>query len=368
MSVVIMSFRNIFKNISVDASSKRDELDDLLSLGTYPVVIFGAGSVGDAIAQVLIDKGIKISAFCDNHKSGLLEKYNVPIINVTTLISDFLNAVLIICVGPLYSNKIKSQVISAGFPNKMIFQRYNAWHYFNEKEFRENYYDGYEWAYNYFSDRWSREIIINRIKGYLGHCLLPSVSYEKQYFDPSVISFTDHEVFYDLGGFNGDTSESFVKYTSGKYRHIFFFEPDEENLLQAKKRLKFLPNITWINKGIWSYDTELSFVSQSGSSRCTLDGEKRVSVVSIDSFLLKESSNIAPSFIKMDIEGAELNALIGARETIGRYTPKLAVCVYHKPQDIYEIPKVILECSAYKMSLSHYTPGMNETVLYALPK
>lgn len=362
-----MSFKSIFKNVSVHATSKRDELEELLSLGHYPVVIFGAGSVGEAVAQLLIDKGIKISAFCDNHKFGLLDRFNVPIINVSTLISDFLDAVLIICVGPLHSDLIKSQVISAGFPNEMIFQRYNAWHYFNEREFRENYYDGYEWAYYYFSDPWSREIIINRIKGYLGHCLLPSISYEKQYFEERFITFNDHEVFYDIGGFTGDTSESFARYTNGKFRHIYFFEPDEENLLQAKKRLKNISNITWINKGLWSCESELSFVSDGGSSRFNLSGDKKISVVSLDSFVLNNRLNIAPSFIKMDIEGAELCALKGASQIIERYTPKLAVCVYHKPQDIYELPQAVLKCSAYKMALSHYTPGMNETVLYAIP-
>ena len=69
----------------------------------------------------------------------------------------------------------------------------------------------------------------------------------------------------------------------------------------------------------------------------------------------------------MDIEGAELEALKGAEETIKRYRPKLAICVYHKPEDIVEIPKYILNINPdYKLYLRHYSDNAGETVLYAI--
>ncbi len=75
----------------------------------------------------------------------------------------------------------------------------------------------------------------------------------------------------------------------------------------------------------------------------------------------------SPSFIKMDIEGAELEALKGAKNIIQKYAPKLAVCVYHKPEDMEEIPQLLLEYNPnYRFYLRHYSLTMNETVLYAL--
>lgn len=74
------------------------------------------------------------------------------------------------------------------------------------------------------------------------------------------------------------------------------------------------------------------------------------------------------SFIKMDIEGADLEALKGCQNTIRRYHPKLAISVYHKPEDIIEIPCYIKELvPEYRLYLRHYGNGDTETVLYALP-
>lgn len=75
------------------------------------------------------------------------------------------------------------------------------------------------------------------------------------------------------------------------------------------------------------------------------------------------------SYIKMDIEGAELKALEEARNTIVNYKPKLAICVYHKPEDIIEIPlyihKIVPE---YRFYLRHHSKTAEETVLYAIVK
>ena len=68
----------------------------------------------------------------------------------------------------------------------------------------------------------------------------------------------------------------------------------------------------------------------------------------------------------MDVEGAELKSLMGARETIIKNRPRLAICVYHKPEDLYEIPGYILSLvPEYKFLLRHYSSSNAETILYA---
>lgn len=82
----------------------------------------------------------------------------------------------------------------------------------------------------------------------------------------------------------------------------------------------------------------------------------------------KEMSDKKVTYIKMDIEGAEREALWGAQKTIMCHTPKLAVSVYHKPQDIWEIPAIILQYHpSYQLFLRYYTLFSEDTVLYALP-
>jgi hypothetical protein len=73
------------------------------------------------------------------------------------------------------------------------------------------------------------------------------------------------------------------------------------------------------------------------------------------------------TFIKMDIEGAELVALKGAKQTIKKYKPKLAVCVYHKPLDIVEIPLYLKKLvPEYKLFLRHYSDFGFDTIRYAV--
>ena len=72
------------------------------------------------------------------------------------------------------------------------------------------------------------------------------------------------------------------------------------------------------------------------------------------------------TFIKMDVEGAELKSLMGARNTIIKNHPRLAICAYHKPEDLYELPGYILSIvPEYKFLLRHYSSNNWETVLYA---
>jgi hypothetical protein len=94
------------------------------------------------------------------------------------------------------------------------------------------------------------------------------------------------------------------------------------------------------------------------------DGDISISVETIDH--ISEEYKIIPTYLKMDIEGAEFEAIMGAAETIKKYKPKLAICLYHKPDDLWKLPKLIFELrDDYKFSLGHHFHGWTETVLYA---
>lgn len=81
----------------------------------------------------------------------------------------------------------------------------------------------------------------------------------------------------------------------------------------------------------------------------------------------KELEGEPVTFIKMDVEGAEREALIGAERTIRKYAPKLAISVYHRPEDIWELPEIILRYNPdYQLFLRHYSLNSCETVLYAV--
>ena len=90
----------------------------------------------------------------------------------------------------------------------------------------------------------------------------------------------------------------------------------------------------------------------------------KVPVVAIDRVVAEEDK---VTFIKMDVEGAELESLKGAKETILRNKPKLAICIYHKPDDLIDIPLYINELvPEYKLYIRHHSNDRGETALYAV--
>lgn len=192
---------------------------------------------------------------------------------------------------------------------------------------------------------------------------------EKQYFE-DFIKYDEGEVFVDAGVLNLDTSLRFAENCDrnnvSNYK-IYAFEPDQDAYQKCVKIREEHPDkdITLYNSGLWSSDTVLGFkVDGWGGSRIANKNlTYQIEVASLDSMI-----NEKVTYIKMDIEGAELEALKGSRNIIRQYKPKLAVCVYHKKEDIIEIPRYIKSLvPEYRLYLRHYSSCDFETVLYALP-
>ncbi len=193
-----------------------------------------------------------------------------------------------------------------------------------------------------------------------------------QYFDMEELPHCKEEVFIDCGAYDGQSAVLFSKWCENKYKHIYCFEPDKDNLELCKRTLKEQlvdTSYTIIPKGAWKED-DILFFSQTAdvASHICDDSENSVQVTSIDKeFDEKRKEKV--TFIKMDIEGAELEALKGAENTIKKYTPKLAISIYHKPEDIFTIPSYILSINSdYVFYIRHYTFGICDTILYAIPK
>ena len=193
---------------------------------------------------------------------------------------------------------------------------------------------------------------------------------EGQYFDLPFLRCTDDEVFIDAGGFDGMSSVRFARWAK-KFKHIYIFEPDEDNILKCQETLQkenIFSLTTLVNKGCWSKNTTLHFHSSGDILSYICEDEQEdselVEVVGIDEILDGERA----TFVKMDIEGSELEALKGAEKAIKTWKPKLAVCAYHKPEDIITIPKLILEYNPeYKLYIRHYSHlDLAETVLYEI--
>lgn len=192
---------------------------------------------------------------------------------------------------------------------------------------------------------------------------------EKQYFDLPYLHFDNNETFVDVGCLDGMSSLRFIKQTKGKFNKIYCFEPDEKNIPKCKINLKEYIDqnrVEIIQKGAWSLETCLHFSSRGdGASsfvRCENESDE-VEVTTIDKAL--EGRKV--TFIKMDIEGAEYQAIRGCENIIRQQHPKLAICIYHKIEDILDLPNLILDYYPhYRLYIRHYSLTSIETVLYAI--
>lgn len=195
-----------------------------------------------------------------------------------------------------------------------------------------------------------------------------SFSRGKQYFYEDFIRFSNEEVFFDGGTSDLETSLDYINIVGGKYKKIYGAEPyiaDYNTCLQIINK-NHIENIQMENVGLWSEDTELKFNACGfGSSNVNNEGKEVIRCKTIDSILDGKEVSV----IKMDIEGAEYEALKGASNSILKYHPMLMICIYHKPNDVFKLSKLVLDLrDDYDLYIRHYSYTRNETVLYFIPK
>lgn len=188
-----------------------------------------------------------------------------------------------------------------------------------------------------------------------------------QYFDPDIIHFEENEVMIDGGCYDFSDSMDMIR-IAPCVKRIYAFEPNAEmyEIVKANAEKSGFSHYSLQNKALWHCDEELSFagLEEGASSVSEAAAGAKVQAISLDN---SEASKETVTFVKLDIEGSELMALRGMSNIIKRDKPKLAICIYHKPEDYYEIGNYILELvPAYKLYIRHYHYSPLETVLYAV--
>jgi len=190
-----------------------------------------------------------------------------------------------------------------------------------------------------------------------------------QYF-PGLFSLTADECFVDCGSYTGDTIQSFISQPGSGFRKVIAFEADPENFDRLTSWVGTLEapvssRISTLNAAVGAKRDKLRFrANGGGGARLAADGNIVVECIPIDDLLFEA----APTFIKMDIEGAELDALEGARRLIRTHRPILSICAYHKQDDLWRIPLFIHSLvEDYRLFLRpHYSDGF-DLVCYAIP-
>lgn len=226
------------------------------------------------------------------------------------------------------------------------------------------------WLYRRLSDYLSKRtllaILLNWIVLDSGE-LANVKSIFPDYYEPDIFPNNKDDVFVDIGAFTGDSILSYVNYYGTEYKKIYAYEITERSCEQMRQNLGDLHDVEIRRKGVGRKKGEFFMNSSSDPSANQLSSSsngERVEVVALD-----EDLPDGFTFLKMDIEGAEYDALRGSEQIIRRCRPKLAVCVYHGYDDIWRIPALIDRYNPdYRFYLRHNGGNLIPTEFVLLAK
>lgn len=337
-----------------------------------PILIYGCAYHAELVWEFLCNHGLKVEAFVVDsqyyRKHFFIKNTEVKDIAVYIKNIEEYNIVVGFC------DIIKSLFL---MDNKQLLKGYFyfLWEPLSMYEWDENYvkdhWKEFEEVYYNLADTHSKKILQELIKAKLnasGERIL-ELADSRQYFNELTFCHnSQNEVFVDCGAFIGDTIKKYIMFTDGVYQKIYAFEPNPENVLKLKENVKNLKNIQVIERGTWKEKDTLEFKENGSASQVVEnEGKIKIPVVTIDEVIGKEPV----TFIKMDVEGSEIESLMGAFKTIKYNMPKLAICCYHKRDDIFNLYRYISGFNnknvKYQFYLRHHSNSVYETVLYAIP-
>jgi FkbM family methyltransferase len=338
--------------------------------------IYGAGQFGQYFFEIL-DKKIGIDFFIDAYTTStemygkkIYKPENAPIATVYNSV-HFHDEDIIKSLkekGYKVNNFIKTL---KKFPEILSIFRKKKFLWFNEKEKLFN--KKLEKIPPLLKDKKSLEIFDKLVEFRKSFDMqfypYPNAKLTEQYFvsDIPIIPKNNEIRFVDCRAFVGDTIELFYKNVKNKKSTIISFEPDPNNLKSLGENVKKFSNIDIIviPMGVYSQTKILNFSESGSGSTISENGNILVPVTSLDETVY----NFKPNYIKMDIEGAEKKALLGAKNIIKDFTPNLAISLYHKPEDLWELPLLIYKLNSnYDFYIRVHAHLAIETVLYCVKK
>jgi FkbM family methyltransferase len=345
------------------------------------IFLYGSGTFACDILNILVQHQINVSGFLDHYPRQVIiqelqiqppDAIPVDVRSASTVIIGIHNrdanvAAIISRLKSLGFNQIVTPIDLYDEFADELGPRF----WLTKRTFYNNHTEELNSAANLFSDEVSRDLF-NRLFQFRltgDYSILPQPDIEHQYFPPDIPSWKTPLRFVDCGAFDGDTLRNFIG-AHIPIEAVAAFEPDQNNFQKLVQFIsdnqKSLPNTILLPCGVFSSTTQLKFATSQGeASKIISNGDGILQCVSLDDAI----PNFAPNLIKMDIEGAEIEAIHGAQNIIQRYKPGLAISVYHAPSHIWEIPVLIHQMMPSTYSYHLRSHGFNDfdMVLYALP-
>ncbi len=180
---------------------------------------------------------------------------------------------------------------------------------------------------------------------------LKSITSEKDESFNNILCLNSNESYLDLGAYRGDTVEEFLHYCGNEYNAITALEPDRRTFKKLTEYLENVPKSEAFQKAIYSENKTLIFSSKAGRQSTISSKGEQIEATTVDELCAEK----AVTYIKMDVEGAEKDAIKGAENTLKTQKPKLNIALYHKSADIFEIPLQIAKINPdYKFHIRRH--------------
>lgn len=342
-----------------------------LNNSKLPLIIYGIGGYAKTVNSFLEEYNISINAACidPEYICEIKDTWEgIKVYDVNTISNHFKEYNIIIGFSKYKMAKEKISFLD-GCQNSYFIDCTLGIDFFDYNYIMNNARYFYE-SYNFLEDQLSKDTFIAFINAKISGISddLYDLYSHPQYFPKDIISLKDNEIFVDCGAYNGDTVRKFISEVNGKYNSIYAFEPDSNafNLLNDYVEQNNIQKIYIFNKGVSDENKKLNFSSDPEKGERSLFCENGIEILEVESIDDRIDGDLV-TFIKMDVEGFELNALKGAALTIKKHRPLLAISIYHKPEDLITLPFYIKELvPEYKFYLRNHLHIAQELVLYAM--
>ncbi len=339
---------------------------DLLKSEKRPVFIFGMGDGALKILKIFEEYKISVAGFFASDEFVRGHSFNGHLVHKLSEIEKSVEDFVIVLAFAAGYQSLYDKIISLSekytlYAPDVPVAGDGLFTYEYCLENAEKIQQVYDMLEDDFSKKVYADVINFKISGkieYLDRCTT-----DKKEVYNSIIRPSEDEVYIDLGAYNGDTVAEFLKYSRG-YKNIVAVEPDRRNFRKLSKNTENLENIRLINAVVWNSNTQVCFSAKSGRQSAVNPTGDMIDAVCVD--LMPESNDA--TIIKMDIEGAEYEVLKGSKNTIMKNAPKLMISLYHRNEDMFELPLFIKSLNPdYKMFIRHqlYIPAW-ETNLYCI--
>lgn len=326
------------------------ELWKYLKTADKPIVLYGMGNGADKIINVLTQYGVSLSGVFASD-GFVRDKYfhGFKISSYTQLKEKFGDMIVLLCFGSSRPEVIEN-ILKIASEQELYAPEVPVigGGLFTEEYYNSNQKD-FDFVYSRLADKHSKKTFENIIKyklsGKISYLLDCQVSSSEPY---NSFLKLENESFLDLGAYNGDTVADFIN-KCRNYKDITAVEPDTKTFKKLQKNTENVKNITLINACISNQCGLLPFAMKGGRNSSLTGGDTLLNCINVDSL------NQGFTYIKMDVEGEEVNAVLGAKQTILNHKPKMLISAYHRTDDFIKIPQTVLGIrDDYKIYLRHF--------------